>query len=80
MIEKMVQRFVDFHLDLLNFCDKGSMKVNDLITHIDTFLGFLTNGNKALIIIDNIFAFIFFKVPLDVHFSNVRIIGLHIRH
>ena len=73
-IEELDQRFVYFHLDFLDLCGKGSMKMNDLVAHIDNVTGFLTKGSKGLIVIDNIFTFILFKVLLVVYLSDVGII------
>ena len=55
------------------------MKVNNLVTYIGAVSDFLTKGSKGLKIIDNIISFIRFLAPLDLHFSNVGIVGLHIR-
>ena len=41
-IEELAQRFVYFHLNLLNLCYKGSMKENNLFMDIGAFSGLLT--------------------------------------
>ena len=77
-IEVLSQGFVDVQLDLLYLCGKRGMEVNDFIPQINTLPDLLTKGNKSLVIVNNIFAFILFKAPLDVPLSDIRIIGLHI--
>ena len=77
-IEVLTQGFVNFQLDLFYLCDKESMEVDNLILQIDTLTGLLTKESKGLIIVSNIFSFIIFEALLDVPFSDIRIIGLHI--
>ena len=54
------------------------MKVNDLVSHIIAVSSFLTKGSKGLKVIDDVFDFNLLQAPLDVHFSNLWIVGLHI--
>ena len=54
------------------------MKVYDLVPHIVSVTGFLAKGGGGLKIVDDIFAPILFKAPLNVLPSSVWNIGLDI--
>ena len=78
-IEVLSQRFFHFQLNFFYLLGESGVEVNDFILQIDTILGLLTEGNKCLVIINNIFTFILFKATLGVLFRDVWIIGFHIR-
>ena len=51
------------------------MKMYDLVTHIISVMGLLAKGGKGLKIVDDIFASVLFKAPLDVFLSSIWNIG-----